>query len=43
MKLVDENISTINERLQDEEDWYTTRRDKENERSNKDTKEERKM
>ena len=43
MKMMDENISTINERLQEEENAHTTRKDKENERNDKDIKEELKM
>ena len=40
MELMDENISTINERLQDGEDEHTTSRDKENARNDIDIKEE---
>ena len=41
--MMDENISTINERLQEEENEHTTLRDKENERNDKDIKGELKM
>ena len=43
MKLMDENISTINERLQEEGNEHTTGKNKENEGNDIDIKEELKM